>query len=175
MRADIKKAPLGPMRPVIWIKKRGRSIASVAVSFTVPFTSGGGGIILRTAFAPVPFDPDIKAVFALAKRAFAPLCAIDLKHDETQNQGALKRIVNPTGFRAVAQHDCLSFCVENIQTRGMRALGAGSDVSTPSALNQPIDSKMSHVWFPNITHIVTCLRQRCCAASTVTLRTGVSA
>jgi len=140
-------------------KKRGRLIASIAVSFAIPFTSGFRGIIARKSFASVPFDPDVKAVFPLMQRSFSHLRPVDMECDEYYDNHALERVEYPTGLRAVAQHLITSDFVEELQTRDECERGCGSELSNPSASYRPMCSILSHVCLTDITRIVTGLRQ----------------
>lgn len=140
-------------------KKRGRLIASVAVSFAIPFTSGFRGIIARTSFASVPFDPDVKAVFPLVQRSFSHLRPVDMECDERRDNHALERVEYPTGLRAVAQHLTTSDFVEELQTRDRCERCSRSELSNLSASYRPMCSTLSHVCLTDITWIVTGLRQ----------------
>ena len=145
--------------PAQGTKKRGRLIASIAVSFAVPFTSGFRGIIARTSFASVPFDPDVKAVFPLVQRSFSHLRPEDMECDERRENHALERVEYPTGLRAVAQHLITSDFVEEFQTRDKCERRSGSELSNPSASYRPVCSILSHVCLTDITWFVTGLRQ----------------
>ena len=170
MSTSLKKAPAGPTNLFKKTKKRGRSIASVAVSFAIPFTAWQRGVTYRTSLRAMPFDPDINAVLPLVKRAFAHSGSVDLKSNRQNNQNTHKWVEDPTSFRAVAQHRKFPRIVEVLQTRGMQSECLGLDLSNPSASNRPVKTVLSHVCATHSMRFVTGLRQRLACAQMRTSR-----
>ena len=159
IEADTKKGPEGPRNSAVSTKKRGRSIASITVSFAVPFSSGLRGVISRTSLASMPLDPDVKTVFPLMQRPFSHLRPVNVECEDHQEKHALERFENPSSVRAIAQHSETSCCVEDVQTRDKCERGSGSELSNPSASYQPVRSVLPHVCLPVIIEIVTDLRR----------------
>jgi len=177
MRAAIKKGPVGRMRSVDSAKKRGRSIASVAVSFAVPIAAGLRGVSVRTSFPSMPFDPDVDTVFALSQSAAPPVIAVQAEKADCGDQSELgKAVCESVGksqkqrigqnlpcrkgmVRAVARHQKSPEVVEKVQTRGMRFAVSRPEFSNLSASYQPVESVQHHVYATRSTRRVTELRQ----------------
>lgn len=184
MTAKTKIGANGPLHRVR-TKKGGRSIASVTTSVAVPFASGVRGVIPRTSFAPVPFDPDIHSVRTLsqgvapakvAERAEREVkaqacddptrCIAEAQknHEDRRGQGNLQQ--KPRG-RAVARHGRYPYVVEGMQTWVTAVCSAGPELSNPSASYQTVASNLCHLCPMGSTTIVTDLRQ---ARSTSSIR-----
>lgn len=178
MTLATKKGPLGPRCLVGSAKKRGRSIASVTVSFAVPIAAGLRWIGIGTSLPSVPFDPDVGSVVPLSQRAASPVVAVRSKGEKRGDEGELDRRVRcqigkphekgegqkiahgKAVVRASARHIKPPVFVENSETRRMRSVCSGSELSNPTASYQPVNSILSHLCLRLSTRIVTELRQR---------------
>lgn len=164
-------------------KKRGRSIASITTSVAVPFASGIRGVIPRTSFAPVPFDPDIHSVRTSSQGAAPAIVAeraerevkaqacddptrciaeAQKNHEDRRGQGNLKQKPHS---RAVARHGRYPYVVEGMQTWVTAVCSAGPELSNPSASYQTVASNLCHVCPMGSTPIVTDLRHARAASS----------